>query len=393
MGTYTLSFSGPTRDIHTNQWREILRFPVCYIPANAITITNISLRVTMRYGQYSSSKVLSSNFKLSPTCNTMSSALTGWKDYLSSNNVYYQTTGTAATYFDASHWSLHFPSSTLLLDQTSPDFKVSATGNQAYTFSFVPTTYGQNPANWRGKNIWLGGYKVNDTFSSPKELLWGSNTNDFSITFTYTENTPPTGVSAINYPAANSTYTYNTKPWFRATLGTDPDAGDQLQLGWAIYDNTNSTWPISTVWDSTYRNGGAVVDWQCTTALTRGHTYTLYCYQRDKAGVETSDQSAKPQRSFIVGTPFGAVSSGSLIDDGVADSAQSQINNLRAYYGMSTTSFTTINAGTTLDDAHIDQMETALEATPHVGDITTVNSPNKCVPADMNNLRNALLNG
>ena len=42
---------------------------------------------------------------------------------------------------------------------------------------------------------------------------------------------------------------------------------------------------------------------------------------------------------------------------------------------------------------HIDQMETALEATPYVGDITSVDSPNKCVPADMNNLRTALLNG
>lgn len=394
MGTYTLSFSGPTRNINTDTRREILRFPVCQIPDNAIKITAISLKVTTRYGQYSSSRYVTNCFKLSPTCTTISNNLESWSDYLSTNNVYYKIDSSpASTFFDSGNWTKHFPSSTILMSQDCK-FTISATGNQTYTFSGLsPTTYGQDPANWRGKRIWLCGYQTANTFSSPGNFLWGTNTSNFSITFTYTENTAPTGVSAINYPAANSTYTYNLKPWFRATLGTDPDAGDQLQLGWAIYDNTTATWPISTVWDSTYRNGGAVVDWQCSSNLTRGHTYTLCCYQRDKAGVETSDQSAKPQRSFIVGTPFSAVSSGSTIDDAVADNAQTQINRLRAYYGKSAVTFTTINAGTALDDAQIDQMETALEDTPHVGDITTVNSPNKCVPADMNNLRNALLNG
>ena len=397
MGTYTMTRTVKTHTSNTTMRREILEFPTCQIPSNAIKITGISLYFCFR----TSWGGVNVTNKWVMAGSTNSASLTNWA-YKDDYDCYYQHPDHQYSFFDATYYTNHMPASVQLVNQnkafSTGGSTSSGTGNTWKTITLTPTTLGENPANWRGKKIYLGAYFISATTSSGSssslsDCLWGTNVSGYSITLTYTENTAPTGVSAINYPAANSTYTYNTKPWFKATLGTDPDAGDQLQLGWAIYDNTNSTWPVSTVWDSTYRNGGAVVEWQCTTALTRGHTYTLCCYQRDKAGVETSDQSAKPQRSFIVGTPFGAVSSGSLIDDGVADSAQSQINNLRAYYGMSTTSFTTINAGTTLDDAHIDQMETALEATPHVGDITTVNSPNKCIPADMNNLRNALLNG
>ena len=88
MATYTYSFSGPTRNSHTDTRREILRFPSCALPADAKEITSIKLQVTLRYGQYSSSKYIEQNFKLSNVCNT-STSLTGWGNYLSSNNVWY----------------------------------------------------------------------------------------------------------------------------------------------------------------------------------------------------------------------------------------------------------------------------------------------------------------
>ena len=64
--------------------------------------------------------------------------------------------------------------------------------------------------------------------------------------------------------------------------------------------------------------------------------------------------SGSRSKQFKIGTPVGAVASGNVIDDATIDSLQTQVNNLRSYYGLSAYSFTTINAGTVLDDAHID---------------------------------------
>lgn len=227
------------------------------------------------------------------------------------------------------------------------------------------------------------GVKVIGSSSGEHSVVWS---NAASVT----TNSAPTIVSSINYPATAGTYTYNTKPYFRATMGSDPD-GDTLQLAYAIYDNTSASWPVATTWISGWRAGGSVVDWQCGTTLTRGHSYTLYCYQKDTSG--TMAASGSRSKQFNIGTPVGAVSSGNIIDDATIDSLQTQVNRLRAYYGLSAYGFTTINAGTVLDDAHIDQLETAFEATPHKTNVASVNAGASCVPANVNNIRTGLLNG
>lgn len=227
------------------------------------------------------------------------------------------------------------------------------------------------------------GVKVIGSSSGEHSVVWSNGVQ-------VTSNTAPTIVSAINYPASGGAYTYNTKPYFRATMGSDPD-GDTLQLAYAIYDNTSATWPVATTWISGWRAGGSTVDWQCGTTLTRGHTYTLYCYQQDTSGAMAASGSAS--KSFNIGTPISAVASGNTIDDATIDDLQTQINRLRAYYNLSAYSFTTINAGTVLDDAHIDQLEAAFEATPHKTDVASVNAGASCVPANINNIRTGLLNG
>lgn len=395
MGTYTIARSVKTHGSNTTMRREILEFPTCNIPDNAIKITSISLYFCFRT-EWGGIKVTN---KWVMAASTKSGSLSNW-EYRDSYDCYYQNPSTSSTYFNASHYTKHMPANTQLVNQdkqfSTGGSTSNGTGNTWKTITLTPTTLGEDPANWRGKKIYLGAYfiKANTNSggsSSLDDCLWGSAVAGYSITLTYTENTAPTIVSGINYPAAGGAYTYNIKPYFKATLGTDPDPNDSLQLGYAIYDNTTGTWPVSTTWENGWYTSGSEVSWRCNTELTRGHQYKLICYQRDTSHAMAESGSA--QRVFNVGTPFGAVSSHSFIANGVADTAQAQINNLRAYYGKSTTSFTTINTGTTLDDAHIDQMEIALEETPYVGDITAVNSPNKSIPADMNNLRTALMEG
>lgn len=219
------------------------------------------------------------------------------------------------------------------------------------------------------------------------------NTNTATLTINYTRtlrNSAPGWVKSIDHPAANYAYTYNQKPYFKATMGTDPD-GDNLQLGWAIYDNTAGSWPVATQWISTWYANGATVTWQCSTSLTRDHLYTLYCYQRDTSNAIA--ESGSTSKSFYVGTPIGAISAGSLMDDTIIDNLQAQINNLRTYYGLGNYSFTTCNAGTRALDDHVDQLEVAFEATPHKTDVASVDAGTKIVPAHINNIRNGLLNG
>lgn len=375
MATYSLSFTGPTRNINTDTRREILRFPTCAIPSNAIKITNISLQVTMRHGSYSSSKYITQNFKLSNTCNT-STSLSGWStSYLSSNNVYYQTTGTSSTYFNATYYNLHFPATNLLLDSSS-NITISATGNQSYTFSFTPTTYGSDPANWRNNYIYLGSYQTASTFSSTNASLWGTNTSSFTITLTYTENTAPSAPTIV-YPAAAGKTTYNTKPWFRFKSGSDAESTN-ITTYWRVDNGT---------WQSYSGNEATNTDKQWTTTLSTG-SHTVYAYSSDG-----SLTSSTVSRTFTVATPISAITVGTLMDDAVIDSLQTQINNLRAYYGLTATTFTTINAGTKAIDDHIDELETAFEATPHKTDVVSVNAGAKTVIANINNLRTGLLNG
>lgn len=222
----------------------------------------------------------------------------------------------------------------------------------------------------------------------------GSSSGDHSIVWSQgvqvTANSAPSLVSAIKYPAASNTYTYNVKPRFRATLGTDPD-GDNLYLGWSLYDSTTQTWPVSTTWLSSAYAGGTTISWQCSTSLTRGHTYILYCYQKDPSGLTASGTA--PSRTFIVGTPASAVSSGNLIDDATMDNLQTQVNRLRAYYGLSAYSFSTINAGTSALATHISQLKTAFEATPYKTTVAAVSAGTQIVPSNVNNIRTGLLNG
>lgn len=196
------------------------------------------------------------------------------------------------------------------------------------------------------------------------------------LIFTYTVNTAPSAPTIV-YPASAGKTTYNTKPWFRFKSGSDSEA-TSITTYWRVDSGT---------WQSYSGSEATNIDKQWTTALSTG-SHTVYAYSSDG-----SLTSSTVSRTFTVATPISAISTGAKFDDATIDSLQTQINNLRAYYGLSAYSFTACNAGAKALDDHIDELEIAFEATPHKTDVATVNAGAKLAKANINNLRTGLLNG
>ena len=196
-----------------------------------------------------------------------------------------------------------------------------------------------------------------------------------TINYEYTTNTAPSAPTIV-HPAAADKITYNQKPWFRFTTGTDAEESS-LTTYWRVDSGT---------WQSYSSTTGSNNNKQWTTALAAGsHTISAYCHDGTVA-------SSTVSRTFTVGTPAAAITQYSVIDDAQISTMRTQINNQRAYYGLTNGSYSTITAGTTkCDDAHLDEMETALKATPHCPTITSVDGGATIVIAHMNNFRTALL--
>lgn len=201
-------------------------------------------------------------------------------------------------------------------------------------------------------------------------------TGKLTITYTRTVRNTAPGTPTIVYPASASKTTYNTKPWFRFKTGTDAESSS-ITTYWRVDSGTWQTYSSAT---------GSNNDKQWTTALSAG-AHTVYAYSSD--GTATSSEVS---RAFTVGTPAAAITKNSTIDDSQISTMKTQINNQRAYYGLGNGSYSTITAGTTkCDDAHLDEMETALEATPHCPTIASVDANATIVIAHMNAFRTALL--
>lgn len=196
------------------------------------------------------------------------------------------------------------------------------------------------------------------------------------LIFTYTVNTAPTAPTIV-YPAVASATTYNTKPWFRFKSGSDTES-TSITTYWRVDNGT---------WQSYSGSEATNTDKQWTTALSTG-SHTVYAYSSDG-----SLTSSTVSRAFTVASPISAVTAGSKIDDATIDSLQTQINKLRAYYGLTATTFTTVNGSTKALDDHIDELETAFEATPHKTNVASVDAGAKISIANINNLRTGLLNG
>lgn len=80
------------------------------------------------------------------------------------------------------------------------------------------------------------------------------------------------------------------------------------------------------------------------------------------------------------------------MDDATIDGLQANIRNQQAYYGLTQTTFTTCDYGTSALDDHIDQMETAIEVLPHPTSLSSVNAGSSITAATINAIRTALTN-
>lgn len=195
-------------------------------------------------------------------------------------------------------------------------------------------------------------------------------TGTLTINYTRTtKNSPPVHPTTIYYPATNGVKTYNTKPYFSSLTGTDPD-GNNVQLGYAIYDTTTKTWPQATKWLDGWHSGGTRIYWSHQTALTVGHYYQLYTYARDTS--YTVGTGSSGLRGFYV--LDNGLSIGSVIDDATIDTLQTKINNVQAYYGQTKKTFTVCDNGTKLNRSQIVELENAIEGTPYVA-TTAYTSP------------------
>lgn len=186
----------------------------------------------------------------------------------------------------------------------------------------------------------------------------------------------PSGNPTFTYPAAASRTTYNTKPWFRFTSGTNATK--------FYYRVDSASWQNFTCEAST------TYDKQWPTALSAG-SHTLYIYNTSRTDTVNSAGTTGTSRAFTVAAPQAAVSAGNVIDDATIDGLQTNIRNQQYYYGQTQTTFTTCDAGTVILDDHIDAMETAIEALPHPTSLSSVNAGDSITSAVFNNIRSALL--
>ena len=229
----------------------------------------------------------------------------------------------------------------------------------AYTWSNITTA-----------GTYYIGVRVKGSSSGWHSPVWSS-------ALTVTVNTAP-AKPTIQYPPAAGKTTYNTKPYFRMT-GTDAD-GNTLKYQYKI-DSGSWADVASSV------TSGTAKDWQCSTALTAG-SHTLYVRTYD--GTAYSEELS---RTFTVATPT-AVTETTITDENTIDLYQTYITNQRAWYNLSAYSYTTVNTPATLNRAVILELETAIEATPHVATsyMTTPSAGAVCKISDtFTILRNALL--
>ena len=199
-----------------------------------------------------------------------------------------------------------------------------------------------------------------------------------TVNFTYESNTPPT-TPTISLPSANGKTTYNSKPYFKITMGTDAQESSTTlyyTVDSASYQTKASCANSTAYW----------IQWP-TVLSTGSHTLTVYAND----GKSSSDTTT---RTFTVGTVTSAVSVGGVIDDATIDGLQSNTNTQRAYYDLTAASFTTCDLGTIILDDHIDQLETAIEALPQTASsaVTSVDAGIPATAATINSIRTALLN-
>lgn len=240
-------------------------------------------------------------------------------------------------------------------------------GDDGVEYSFTT-----NMSYFVGKSgAWLN-VRVNNSGSGTSYV------RGLTLTFTYTDNTPP-NPPVINYPIGG--YTYNTKPYFKATTSTDAQNHTQY-LGYAIKKNSDGSWPVPTVWLSTALSANEALSWRCGTALEPQTTYTLYCYSKDYSGATNGSDSAP----LNVWKYDPEVTAGSLATYNSIISRLVEANNdLVGYYGKGT-SQNYPSSGSLADDALIDAIETSLEKMPHTSAISSVNAGTKLTASHVNSV-------
>lgn len=379
MGTYTsttVTQVGTWEADTTTCRREIVRFPLFELPETANKITSINLYVYLRTGyKLSTGKgYWAQQFILSNQCNAGSVA--SWTDRLANYGVWYQYPANSNTYFDASHWSLLFPTDHVLLNvQATLNLQTSGNAKWHSVASLTPTEYGQDPAHWRNQYIFLGSYFVkkvsglsSSSYSGFDDCYWQNGVAGQAITVNYEDNNRPESITIVHYPYKDplqeqdelSPYTiYNPTPWFGCSMGTDPD-GDNVALYYLLVDQTANHTGIIEEWGEDGEQSRDEI-WQCPQTLTVGHEYQLVLKERDSNGLECDSATSV---YFKIESPPEIPAVGDKIDDSLITALQTAVNNVEEYYGITPTAFQSCEEGTGALDDYIDELEEALESLP-----------------------------
>lgn len=179
------------------------------------------------------------------------------------------------------------------------------------------------------------------------------------IYYSYSTNSVPSDHPTVRYPAAHYTYTYRSNPYIACYMPTDPD-GNQMQLGYAVYDRTTSSWPISTTWLSTWYDNNEYAAFYIS-GLTSGHSYQVQVYARDTSYELPSSNTSQHYKIFYMVSPTSTtLSTGTKFDDSHIDNLQTDILVVAPYYNWGTPSFTTCDLGTKGLAAHMVEIDDAL---------------------------------
>ena len=233
----------------------------------------------------------------------------------------------------------------------------------------IEYTFTTNKNYFRGRSSANLNIRINNSGSGTSFV------RGITLTFNYTVNTAP-NPPVINYPLGG--YTYNTKPYFKATTTTDPEGNTQY-IGYAIKDS-DGNWPVPTVWLSNGLSANTSHAWRCGTTLTAYTSYTLYCYTKDSSGATNGSDSAP----LNIWAYDPEVTAGSLATYSSIISKLVEANNdLVSYYGKGT-SQTYPSSGDLIDDTLMDAIETSLEAMPHTSAISSVNAGTKLNASHVN---------
>lgn len=186
-------------------------------------------------------------------------------------------------------------------------------------------------------------------------------TGTITVTYTQTLNNTAPNSPIIIYPSTRANpATYNSKPWFRIQTTTDPD-GNSMQIGYSLYDSTAGVWKQSLTWLSTWYGNYATVDIQSPVDIIRDHTYMLLAYTRDTSYVQCATPIEGWFLSYSMPQPSNV-----YIDDNQIDYLQTQINVVRNYYNLNAYNFTTCDLGAPITYNQINELDIALQETPHI---------------------------